>query len=88
MHANCSTSFSPGKRGYPVYSSARMQPKLHMSIGMLYGRPGNWNWFKSELLGTYFIEPFASNTLLRTSKFIFVSQSDCGISISAQRRIE
>jgi hypothetical protein len=28
MQASCSISFSPGKMGYPVYSSARMQPKL------------------------------------------------------------
>lgn len=26
MQANCSTSFSPGNSGYPVYSSANMQP--------------------------------------------------------------
>lgn len=26
MHANCSTSFSPGKSGYPVYNSAKIQP--------------------------------------------------------------
>lgn len=26
--ANCSTSFSPGKSGYPVYSSARMHPAI------------------------------------------------------------
>lgn len=32
MHASCSTSFSPGKRGYPEKSSARMHPKLQMSI--------------------------------------------------------
>jgi len=31
---NCSCSFSPGKMGKPVYSSARMQPKLHMSMAM------------------------------------------------------
>ena len=28
MHASCSTSFSPGKIGKPVYSSARMQPGI------------------------------------------------------------
>lgn len=26
IHANCSTSFSPGNNGYPVYSSASMHP--------------------------------------------------------------
>lgn len=26
MQANCSTSFSPGNKGYPVYNSARIQP--------------------------------------------------------------
>ena len=40
IQASCSTSFSPGNRGYPVYSSARMQPRLHMSMAMLYGIPG------------------------------------------------
>ena len=34
IQASCSTSFSPGNKGYPVYSSARIQPKLHMSMGM------------------------------------------------------
>lgn len=34
MHASCSCSFSPGKMGTPVYNSARIQPRLHMSIGM------------------------------------------------------
>jgi hypothetical protein len=32
MQASCSCSFSPGKMGYPVQSSARMQPKDHMSM--------------------------------------------------------
>lgn len=26
-HASCSTSFSPGNSGYPVYNSARIHPK-------------------------------------------------------------
>lgn len=26
IHANCSTSFSPGNSGYPVYSSASIHP--------------------------------------------------------------
>lgn len=39
IHASCSTSFSPGNKGYPVYSSARIHPKLHMSMAMLYGIP-------------------------------------------------
>ena len=39
IQASCSTSFSPGNSGYPVYNSARMQPKLHMSIGIEYGSP-------------------------------------------------
>ena len=34
MQANCSCSFSPGNMGTPVYSSARMQPRDHMSIAM------------------------------------------------------
>jgi len=34
MQASCSCSFSPGKMGTPVKSSARMQPSDHMSIGM------------------------------------------------------
>ena len=34
MQASCSCSFSPGKIGTPVKTSARMQPKLHISIGM------------------------------------------------------
>ena len=29
---SCSYSFSPGNIGYPVKSSTRIQPKLHMSI--------------------------------------------------------
>ena len=32
MQASCSCSFSPGKMGYPVHSSARIQPKDHMSM--------------------------------------------------------
>lgn len=28
MHANCSTSFSPGNIGYPVYNSASIQPTM------------------------------------------------------------
>ena len=39
MQASCSCSFSPGKIGYPVYNSASMHPKLHMSIGMPYDMP-------------------------------------------------
>lgn len=39
MQANCSCSFSPGKIGTPVKSSARMQPTLHMSIGSPYVMP-------------------------------------------------
>ena len=35
MHASWSCSFSPGKMGYPVCSSGRMHPRLHMSIAML-----------------------------------------------------
>jgi len=31
---NCSCSFSPGKMGNPVFNSARMQPKLHISMAM------------------------------------------------------
>lgn len=34
MQASCSCSFSPGKMGTPVRSSARMQPRDHMSMGM------------------------------------------------------
>lgn len=34
MQASCSCSFSPGKMGKPVYNSAIMQPKLHMSIAI------------------------------------------------------
>ena len=30
LQASCSCSFSPGNIGYPVYISARMQPKLHI----------------------------------------------------------
>lgn len=39
IHANCSTSFSPGNRGHPVQSSARIQPRDHMSMGGPQGRP-------------------------------------------------
>lgn len=39
MQANCSCSFSPGKIGMPVYNSARIQPKLHMSMGIPYDIP-------------------------------------------------
>ena len=34
MQASCSCSFSPGKIGTPVNSSARIQPRLHISIGI------------------------------------------------------
>jgi len=34
MQDNCSCSFSPGKMGKPVYSSARMHPRLHISMAM------------------------------------------------------
>jgi hypothetical protein len=34
MQASCSCSFSPGKIGTPVYSSARMQPSDHMSMAI------------------------------------------------------
>ena len=37
MRAICSGSLSPGKMGKPVNSSARMQPKLQMSIAVVYG---------------------------------------------------
>ena len=30
------TTFFPGKRGFPVKSSAKMQPMLHMSIAGVY----------------------------------------------------
>lgn len=39
IQASCSCSFSPGKMGYPVYSSARIHPRLHMSMGMPYDMP-------------------------------------------------
>lgn len=39
IQANCSTSFSPGNSGYPVYSSASIHPKLHISIGVPYDSP-------------------------------------------------
>jgi len=34
IQASCSCSFSPGKIGTPVYSSARIQPTDHISIAM------------------------------------------------------
>lgn len=34
MHASCSCSFSPGKMGTPVYNSAKIQPTLHISMGI------------------------------------------------------
>lgn len=36
---NYSYSLSPGKIGYPVKSSTKMQPKLHISIAPVYGIP-------------------------------------------------
>lgn len=33
MHASCSCSFSPGNIGTPVNSSAKIHPRLHMSMG-------------------------------------------------------
>lgn len=39
INPNCSYSFSPGNMGYPVNSSANMQPKLHISIDSVYGMP-------------------------------------------------
>ena len=36
---NYSYSLSPGKIGNPVYNSIRMQPKLHMSMAVVYGIP-------------------------------------------------
>jgi len=39
IHASWSPSSSPGRRGYPVRSSHRMHPKLHMSMGMPYFAP-------------------------------------------------
>lgn len=39
IQASCSCSFSPGKMGNPVCISAKMQPRLHMSIAMLYLTP-------------------------------------------------
>jgi len=35
IHSNCSVSFSPGNSGYPVYNSANIQPRLHMSMDLL-----------------------------------------------------
>lgn len=35
IHASCSCSFSPGNNGSPVYNSAKIQPRLHMSIAIL-----------------------------------------------------
>lgn len=34
MQASCSCSFSPGNMGTPVYNSAKIQPTLHISIGI------------------------------------------------------
>lgn len=34
MQASCSCSFSPGNSGYPVYNSASIQPRLHISMGI------------------------------------------------------
>jgi hypothetical protein len=34
IQESCSCSFSPGKIGKPVYSSAKMQPKLHISMAI------------------------------------------------------
>lgn len=28
IHANCSTSFSPGNKGCPIYNSAKIHPKI------------------------------------------------------------
>lgn len=39
MHDSWSDSSSPGKSGYPVSSSARMHPKLHISMGIPYFPP-------------------------------------------------
>lgn len=39
IRASYSASFSPGKIGYPMCNSHKIQPKLHMSISMLYGNP-------------------------------------------------
>ncbi|KYN12045.1 hypothetical protein ALC57_15796 [Trachymyrmex cornetzi] len=39
MHASWSASSSPGNSGKPVNNSARMQPRLHMSIGIPYLAP-------------------------------------------------
>ena len=39
MQASWSASSSPGNSGYPVSSSARMQPRDHMSIGIPYLEP-------------------------------------------------
>lgn len=39
MHANWSPSSSPGNNGYPVNNSAKMHPKLHMSIAIPYFAP-------------------------------------------------
>jgi len=36
MRSNWWTTFFPGKRGFPVKSSAKMQPMLHMSIAGVY----------------------------------------------------
>lgn len=45
MQANCSISFSPGKSGYPVYNSAKMQPAAHrMTSKLTCGRKRIFVW--------------------------------------------
>ena len=39
IQAIYSYSFSPGKRGYPLWSSAKIHPKLHISIASSYAIP-------------------------------------------------
>lgn len=39
IYANCSISLSPGNSGNPVYNSATIAPKLHISIAVVYGMP-------------------------------------------------
>ena len=34
IQESCSCSFSPGKIGNPVYNSAKMQPKLQISMAI------------------------------------------------------
>lgn len=36
IRSNWCTTFFPGKRGFPVKTSAKMQPMLHMSIAGVY----------------------------------------------------